>query len=169
MAMTTQPKLVGQAAPDWTLPATDGKTCQLSEVAGPNGTVIAFICNHCPYVQAIVEPLRTAADTLQAEGIPVFGIMSNNYDFVAADSPENMQSFAAENGLTFPYLVDEDQSVAKAYDAICTPDIFGFAADRSMQYRGNVETLVTAMQSIRETGVGPSHYAASSGSSIKWR
>lgn len=159
-------------APDFSLPdVVTGDTITLAEQDLGRGFVVMFICNHCPYVQAITEQLREVSDILQAEGVPVFAIMSNNFEFVTDDSPEHMQAFAAEHGFTFPYLVDEDQSVAKAYDAICTPDIMGFAPDRTMQYRGHMDGLQAAMLTIKETGAGPDtdSYSPSSGCSIKWR
>ncbi|MCG8405974.1 MAG: redoxin domain-containing protein [Phycisphaerales bacterium] len=95
--------------------------------------------------------------------------MSNNYEFVKEDSPDNMKAFAEEHGFSFPYLVDEDQSVAKAYGAVCTPDIFGFNGEGKMQYRGNSEGLLAAMEQIAENGTGPAKQSASQGCSIKWK
>ena len=102
----------------------------LADVKGENGLVVAFICNHCPYVQAIVDRFVEDAKALQAEGIGVVAINSNDYRYVPDDSPPMMKRFAAQHGFSFPYLVDEDQSVGKAYGAVCTPDFFGFDADR---------------------------------------
>ena len=146
-----------------------GEMISLKDFDLSNGFVVAFICNHCPYVQAVIKQLVSVAGTLQRKHIPVFAIMSNNYAFVETDSPEYMKVFATEYGFTFPYLVDEDQSVAKAYDAVCTPDLFGFAGDRTMQYRGSIDTLEIAMIQIKETGKGPADYGASQGCSIKWK
>jgi len=171
--------LLSTPAPDPTFIAPDfslrdvitDEVMTLSEQDLSRGFVVMFICNHCPYVQAIIEQIRTTTDTLASAGIPTFAIMSNNYEFVTEDSPDNMRTFAAEHGLTFPYLVDEDQSVAKAYGAVCTPDIAGFNAERMQQYRGTIDSLEVAMLSIKETGQGPSPdtYGPSSGCSIKWK
>jgi peroxiredoxin len=157
-------------APDFSLTdVVSGQTVSLYDQDLTQGFVVAFICNHCPYVQAIIEQFSADATELQSMDIPVFAVMSNNYAFVTGDSPEHMKTFATEHDFTFPYLVDEDQSVAKAYDAICTPDIFGFNADKCMQYRGHADGLKAAMMQIKDTGVGPSDYRASSGCSIKWK
>ena len=146
-----------------------GKEVSLKDTDTSKGFVAAFICNHCPYVQAMIEQFVETADKLQGQGIPVFAIMSNNYDFVKEDSPENMKTFASEHDFSFPYLVDEDQSVAKAYGAVCTPDIFGFNSEGKMQYRGNSEGLLAAMEQIAETGTGSEKQTASQGCSIKWK
>jgi len=140
-----------------------------------------FICNHCPYVKAIADRLAQDAKTLQADGINVLAVMSNDYLSYAADSPENMQKFANQHGFTFPYLVDENQSVGKAYNAVCTPDFFGFNKDGKLQYRGRLDSaamgdptnrvpeLLLAMRQVAETGEGPKDQTPSMGCSIKWR
>ena len=107
-----------------------GNPYSLEKQLGDKGLLIAFICNHCPYVQAVIGRLVADAQTLQKEGINVLAIMSNDYRYVPADSPDNMKKFARQHGFTFPYLVDENQSVGKAYGAVCTPDFFGFNAPR---------------------------------------
>lgn len=153
----------------------------MSDHLGEKGLLIAFICNHCPYVIAITE--RLAADTaeLMAEGINVLAVMSNDYRSYPADSPENMLRFAKQHGFEFPYLIDEDQSVGKAYGAVCTPDFFGLNRSGELQYRGRLDDarmgnsagrkreLVDAMRQIAETERGPKEQAASMGCSIKWR
>jgi peroxiredoxin len=170
----------GWKAPDFTLQDPDGSSFTLSEQLGENGLLIAFICNHCPYVQAIADRLATDTAELMEEGINVLAVMSNDYRNVPADSPANMKLFAERHGFTFPYLVDEDQSVGKAYGAVCTPDFFGFNKDGELQYRGRLDDakmadlahrtreLVDAMRQIAETGNGPRQQTPSMGCSIKW-
>ncbi len=145
------------------------------------GLLVAFICNHCPYVKAIADRLAKDAKVLQDNGIGVLAVMSNDYQTYSADAPELMTQFAAHFGFTFPYLVDEDQSVARAYDAVCTPDFFGLNAQGELQYRGRfddalmgdasnrVPELRDAMLQIAETGEGPKRQTATMGCSIKWR
>jgi len=170
----------GWQAPDFTLQDPDGKSYTLSEQLGDKGLLIAFICNHCPYVQAIAERLAADARELQAQGINVLAVMSNNYHSVPADSPQNMKKFAQQYGFTFPYLIDEDQSVGQAYNAVCTPDFFGFNQLGELQYRGRLDDvgrgnsnnrnkeLLNAMLQISTTGQGPKEQVASMGCSIKW-
>jgi len=171
----------GWKAPDFTLKTPTGESVTLSERLGDRGLLIAFICNHCPYVVAIAERLAADAKTLQDEGIQVLAVMSNDYRDYAADAPPQMETFAARYGFAFPYLVDEDQSVGKAYRAVCTPDFFGFNRDGGLQYRGRLDDagrgdgggrtpeLLNAMRAIAETGNGPSEQTPSMGCSIKWR
>ncbi|MEM7778634.1 MAG: thioredoxin family protein, partial [Pseudomonadota bacterium] len=168
--------------PTFTLPATDGKAYSFGDIAGPKGTLIMFICNHCPYVLAILNKIERDARDLQALGIGVAAICSNDAATYPADSFENMKRMAAERGFSFPYLHDEDQSVARAYDAVCTPDFFGFNADSGLQYRGRLDAsraapveeamsrdLFEAMRMVAETGSGPKDQIPSMGCSIKWR
>lgn len=171
----------GWKAPDFRLPATDGRTVSLTDVRGTRGTLIVFICNHCPYVKAIVPRLVRDAEELQAHGIGVVAICSNDARAYPADSFDNMKAFAEAHGFTFPYLHDESQEVARAYDAVCTPDFFGFDAADELQYRGRLDesrtTLVPdarrelyeAMSAVAETGQGPRDQTPSMGCSIKWR
>ena len=171
----------GWKAPDFTLSDPDGKSFKMSDHLGDKGLLIAFICNHCPYVQAIAGRLAADTDELMAEGINVPAIMSNDYTYVPSDSPPNMKRYASQSGWNFPYLVDEDQSVGKAYGAVCTPDFFGFNAQGELQYRGRLDDarmdnaadrnreLVLAMRQIAETGRGPDQQTPSMGCSIKWR
>ena len=170
----------GQKVPVFNLPDPDGKTYSLENVMGENGLLVAFICNHCPYVQAIIDRLVEDAKTLQEEGIGVVAIMSNDYTYVASDSPPNMKKFAAQHGMTFPYLVDETQEVGKAFGAVCTPDFFGYNADGELQYRGRLDDsgrgdasnrtpeLLNAMRQVAKTGNGPEAQTPSMGCSIKW-
>jgi len=171
----------GWKAPDFRLPATDGKTWSLADVRGPKGTLVVFICNHCPYVKAIVPRLVRDARDLQAAGIGVAAVNANDASAYPEDSFDNMKAFAAKHGFTFPYLHDESQEVARAYDAVCTPDFFGFNANDELQYRGRLDesktTLVPdarrelyeAMMAVARTGQGPREQIPSMGCSIKWR
>ena len=171
----------GWKAPDFTLKDPDGKEFTMSDHLGEKGLLIAFICNHCPYVLAIAERLANDTNELMDEGINVLAVMSNDYTYVPADSPQNMKRFAAEYGFKFPYLVDETQEVGKAYDAVCTPDFFGLNKHGELQYRGRLDDarmdnaqerereLLIAMRMIAETGKGPEKQTPSMGCSIKWR
>jgi len=172
----------GWKAPDFRLPATDGRTCSLSDISGPKGTLVMFICNHCPYVIAVIDRIVRDAGALQALGIGVAAICANDASAYPEDSFENMKAFARANGFTFPYLHDESQTVARAYDAVCTPDFFGFDADLGLQYRGRLDAsrkeagpddlkreLYEAMKGVAETGHGPAQQTPSMGCSIKWK
>lgn len=170
----------GWKAPDFTLQDPDGKSYTMSEQLGEKGLLIAFICNHCPYVQAIADRFADDVRELQKEGINVLAVMSNDYRYVAADSPPYMKKFGIKHNFSFPYLVDKNQSVGHAYNAVCTPDFFGFNKDGELQYRGRLDNaamgktknrtkeLVNAMKQIAKTGRGPEHQKASIGCSIKW-
>lgn len=170
----------GWQAPDFTLFTADGVEHNLTDSIGENGLLIAFICNHCPYVKAIADRLVADVKELQREGINVVAVMSNDYRYVPADSPENMLEFSQHYGFTFPYLVDEKQVVGKAYGAVCTPDFFGFNNKAELQYRGRLDSaglsnskdrvreLVNAMKLIAKTSVGPEKQVPSMGCSIKW-
>ena len=172
----------GWKAPDFSLPGTDGKTYTLADIKGPKGTLVVFICNHCPYVKAVLDRIVRDAVELQALGVGVIAISANDPAAYAEDSFDNMGVVAAENGFTFPYVYDEPQDVARAYDAVCTPDFFGFNADLELQYRGRLDSsrqqpaspdtrreLFEAMSAIAETGQGPAEQIPSMGCSIKWR
>ena len=171
----------GWKAPEFTLKDPDGKAFTMSEQLGDEGLLIAFICNHCPYVQAIAERFADDVRELQAEGINVLAVMSNDYRFVQADNPSYMKKFAARYGFTFPYLVDETQEIGRTYGAVCTPDFFGFNKSGELQYRGRLDDarmgnpagrkreLVDAMKQIAVTGQGPRQQIPSMGCSIKWR
>lgn len=182
MASTPPPAELGIAAPDFELPATDGRNYRLADVAGEKGTVIVFICNHCPYVKAIAERMAADAAVLKAEGIGFAAVCSNDAEEYPEDSFEDMKLFAERHRFGFPYLHDETQAVARAYDAVCTPDFFGLAADGTIQYRGRLDAgrkdpppagarrdLVEAMREIARTGKGPAEQAPSMGCSIKWK
>lgn len=172
----------GWKAPDFRLPDTSGRLWSLDDIRGPKGLLIMFICNHCPYVQAILDRLQRDAEALMDLGIGVAAISSNDVASYPEDSPANMARLAAERGFRFPYLFDETQAVAKAYDAVCTPDFFGFNAECQLQYRGRLDAsgrtpgpadarreLYEAMLSVAETGQGPRDQIASMGCSIKWK
>jgi peroxiredoxin len=169
-------------APDFTLKNIDGKQVSLEDVEGINGTLVMFICNHCPYVKGIMDRLPRTARELQAQGIGVVAIMANDTVNYPDDSYENMQKFARAHDFSFPYLIDETQEVAKAYGAVCTPDFFGFNKDSELQYRGRLDSagknpetpettpeLLEAMHQIAKTGIGPTTQASSMGCNIKWK
>lgn len=180
MLLDTPKVQTGWKAPEFTLADPDGNTFTMSEHLGERGLLIAFICNHCPYVQAIADRLAEDFRALQAEGINVLAVMSNDYSYVEIDSPPFMKQFAKQHGFSFPYLVDEDQTVGKAYGAVCTPDFFGFNKHGELQYRGRLDDarmgnpqnrsreLVNAMRHIANTGKGPEIQHPSMGCSIKW-
>ncbi len=182
MALTPTPICdFGWRAPDFSLEGVDGKTYSLADVRGPKGTLVMFICNHCPYVKSISGRLAEQVAELQKIGIGAIAIMANDTDSYPADSFDNMKRFAEENGFTFPYVIDRTQEVARNYDAVCTPDFFGFNAQDELQYRGRLDEskttlvpdarkdLVLAMTQVAETGQGPQDQIASMGCSIKWR
>jgi len=170
MLLSTPPFNPNIIAPDFSLrDVIAGNTISLSEQDTSKGFVVAFICNHCPYVLEIITEFVVTAKKLEEEGVKVFAVMSNNYDFVELDSPDNMKIFAEENNFSFPYLVDEDQSVAKNYGAVCTPDFFGFNAEGYMQYRGCLQDLEQVMIEIAENGNVEMKQMPSKGCSIKWR
>lgn len=172
----------GWKAKDFRLKGIDGRTYTLAEARGPKGLLVMFICNHCPYVQAIVDRLVRDVRALQAHGVGAIAVMSNDFEQYPEDSPDNMRAFAATHHFTFPYVIDRTQEVARAYDAVCTPDFFGFNHQLELQYRGRLDSsgrepgspdarreLYEAMVAIAETGKGPRQQVTSMGCSIKWR
>jgi peroxiredoxin len=182
MAMLQTAPHLGVKAPTFKLPATDGKTYSLDQVAGKNGTVVAFICNHCPYVRAVVGRMVADARALAGEGIGFVAISSNDVKSHPDDSFPNMKLFAEKHGFPFPYLYDESQQVARAYDAACTPEFFGIGKDGTIQYRGRLDEgrtdqprpgakreLIEAMRTIAKSGVGPGTQIPAVGCSIKWK
>lgn len=182
MAITPPPLVLDLPAPSFSLPGTDGRTYSLDDVAGPRGTVIVFICNHCPYVKAVIDRMVDDAMSLLAEGIGIAAICSNDAAAYPEDGFERMKAFDEAHDLPFPYLHDEDQSVARAYGAVCTPDYFGYDAHRQLKYRGRLDEgrtsppppnarreLVEAMIRIAETGQAPADQVPSMGCSIKWK
>ncbi|WP_193170490.1 thioredoxin family protein [Nisaea nitritireducens] len=171
----------GWTAPDFRLKGIDGAEHSLADLRGPNGTLVMFICNHCPYVKAIAGKIARDTAKLAPLGIASVAIMSNDTDAYPADSFDNMIRFAATHKFTFPYLIDETQQVARAYDAVCTPDFFGFDSGLGLQYRGRMDEsgaspvegarrdLFEAMKLVAKTGHGPQDQIASMGCSIKWK
>jgi len=171
----------GWKAVDFSLMDADGRAYNLEDVRGPKGTLIMFICNHCPYVRAVADRIARDVRDLQAKGIGAVAIMPNDHRHYPEDAPAKMKSFAKQHGFTFPYVIDETQEVARSYDAVCTPDFFGFNADLELQYRGRLDAsrrevvegasreLYEAMCQVAETGRGPEQQIASMGCSIKWR
>lgn len=172
----------GWKAPDFSLPGTDGRTWTLSDVMGENGVVVAFICNHCPYVLAVLDRIQRDARDLAPLDIGFVAICSNDAAAYPEDDFDHMIAMAKERGFSFPYLHDADQSVARAYDAACTPDFFGLNARGELQYRGRIDAsgrapgpegsrrdLFEAMRQVAETGEGPREQVPSMGCSIKWK
>ncbi len=172
----------GWKAPPFTLPATDGKTYSLEALRGPNGTLVMFICNHCPYVKAVIDRIVRDCNELRELGVGAVAISANDAVHYPEDSFANMRRFAEAHRFGFPYLYDESQDVARAYDAVCTPDFFGFNADLALQYRGRLDAsrkeaapgdvrrdLFEAMRQIAKTGEGPREQIPSIGCSIKWK
>ncbi len=172
----------GWKAPLFTLRGVDGKAYSLEQLRGPNGTLVMFICNHCPYVKAVIDRIVRDVDELRPLGINAVAISSNDVVHYPEDSFDNMQRFAEAHRFSFPYLYDESQAVARAYDAACTPDFFGFNANLELQYRGRLDAsgrepagpdvrreLFEGMQQIAQTGEGPRAQTPSIGCSIKWK
>jgi peroxiredoxin len=172
----------GWKAIDAQLTGTDGQRRSILDCAGPNGLVVAFICNHCPYVKAVIDRVVRDARDLEPLGIGFVAVNANDSTTYPEDSFDGMKGFAAAHEFPFPYLHDEDQTVARAYDAVCTPDFFGFNRDMELQYRGRLDAsrkeaggedlrrdLFEAMRQIAETGQGPREQIPSMGCSIKWK
>jgi len=171
----------GWQAPEFELKATDGKTYTLQNVAGENGLVVMFICNHCPYVQAILDKIIRDMNELKKNGVNAIAIMSNDANEYPEDSLENMKKLAEEKTFPFPYVIDETQTIAKSYGAVCTPDFFGFNRDLKLQYRGRLDDsgmssnpnterdLFNAMMQISQLDRGPRIQEPSIGCSIKWK
>jgi peroxiredoxin len=171
----------GERAHDFTLPGTDGARHSLADLRGPKGTLIVFMCNHCPYVKAVIDRLIRDANELKSLGVNTVAICSNDGERYPADSFENMKRWAEEKRFPFPYLHDETQEVAHAYGAVCTPDFFGYNDRLQLQYRGRLDAskttlvpdarreLFEAMRQVAETGRGPQEQVPSLGCSIKWK
>jgi peroxiredoxin len=182
MALGASDIVLGVPAPDFSLPATDGRTYALNDVAGEKGAVIVFICNHCPYVKAVIGRLAADARVLMREGVGFVAICSNDAENYPEDSFPRMREFAKRHDFPFPYLHDETQTIARAYGAVCTPDFFGFDRDRRLRYRGRLDEgrttppppgarreLLEAMRAVAAGGLAPADQVPSIGCSIKWK
>ena len=182
MLQDTPDVTFGTPPPDFALKDPSGATYTLADVMGPNGLLIAFICNHCPYVVDVMPRLAADIPALKDAGIGVICINANDYAAYPADAPDKMPGFAGQFNLSAPYVVDEDQSIARACGAVCTPDFFGYGKDTGLQYRGRLDDvpmrgdasnrdaeLLSAMHMVATTGKGPAEQVASMGCSIKWR
>ena len=172
----------GLPAVDFDLPGTDGRRHTLADCRGPNGLLVMFICNHCPFVKAVSDRIVRDCRELATLGVGSVAIMSNDAAAYPEDSFDNMVLLAQRLDFPFPYLHDETQAVARAYGAVCTPDFFGYNSKLELQYRGRLDAsgrnpappdapreLFAAMRRIAETGQGPCEQSASIGCSIKWR
>jgi peroxiredoxin len=171
----------GEEAKDFNLKSIENKQVSLSDIQGENGTLVMFICNHCPYVKAIIKDLVDDVKFLEGLGVKSVGIMSNDIKNYPDDSFDNMISFSKLNNFSFPYLIDETQKIAKAYGAVCTPDFFGYNKNLELQYRGRIRELKNlkpvrkgesdlkiAMELVAKTGKGPVNQIPSMGCNIKW-
>jgi peroxiredoxin len=168
---------------DFSLKDSQGALYHLADCQGPKGLLVMFICNHCPYVKAILPQLVEDTRQLMSIGIGCVAIMANNYEDYTEDSPEHMAEIAQQLQFPFPYLIDETQAIGKAYGAVCTPDFFGYNQELKLQYRGRFAAnkggpspvgdakreLLLAMQQIAKTGQGPREQTPSMGCSIKWK
>jgi peroxiredoxin len=173
----------GWQASGFELDGTDGKRHKLADVRGSKATLVAFICNHCPYVMATIDDLVQDCAALAADGVGAIAVMPNDTDSYPDDSFDKMRAFAAAHRFGFPYVIDRDQSVARAYGAACTPDFFGFDGDLKLRFRGRMYEMVgglkkkpgaahelrDSMRQIAATGQGPADQTPSMGCSIKWR
>ena len=171
----------GEKAKNFNLLSTEKKKISLDMVKGDNGTLVMFICNHCPYVKAIISDIVEDVKFLENLGIKSVAIMSNDVKNYPDDSFENMISFSKLHNFSFPYLIDDTQKIAKDYDAVCTPDFFGYNKNLELQYRGRIRELKdlkpvtqgdsdlrTAMKLIAKSGKGPKNQIPSMGCNIKW-
>ena len=179
-ALTTPVCEFGWKAQNFSLLSTSNEIVELNKARGQNGTLIMFICNHCPYVVSALDEIIFEALELIKNDIAVIAISSNDVSTHPDDSFENMQALSVDKKLPFPYLYDKTQEVAKTYDAACTPDFFGFNSELSLQYRGRLNNkrespneirreLYSAMIEIAKTGKGPREQIPSMGCSIKWK
>ena len=182
MALTKTPICdFGKKADNFELKSTDNKIISLNDAKGENGTLIMFICNHCPYVLAVIKNVVEDCKDLGNDGIKSIAIMSNDPKRYEEDSFDNMIKFSKNHNFNFPYVIDETQEVAKTYGAVCTPDFFGYNRDLELQYRGRIRELkdlkpvsvgesdlLNAMKMIAETGKGPQNQIPSMGCNIKW-
>jgi len=180
-SLTTPSPAMGTPASSFALLGVDGATHSLASARGPNGVVVMFICNHCPYVKAVIDRIVRDMAELRQHGVGAIAVMSNDVTAYPEDSFPNMKAFAQRHGITFPYVIDETQEVARAYGAVCTPDFFGFDRDLKLVYRGRLDAsgrspdpaarreLFEAMREVALTGRTAALQTASVGCSIKWR
>ncbi len=171
----------GWKAVDFDLEGVDGRRYSLADVRGENGTLVMFICNHCPYVKSVIDRIARDVAELKSHGVGAIAIMVNDTEEYPDDSFENMKRWSEEKNFPFPYVIDPTQRIGREYDAVCTPDFFGFNADDELQYRGRLDEsrteavpnarrdLFEAMVEVARTGSGPRDQIASMGCSIKWR
>ncbi len=171
----------GLKAPGFCLPDTDGSDYRPQDLMGENGLLVMFICNHCPYVKAVIDKIVRDTKELESHGVRSVAIMSNDPNEYSEDSPSNMKKVAKKYKFPFPYLYDETQEAARAYGAVCTPDFFGYNNKYKLQYRGRLDAsgmrhvkgarrdLYHAMVCVARTGRGPEEQVPSIGCSIKWR
>jgi peroxiredoxin len=178
----TMTREFGWRADEFELEGTDGTKHRLADLKGPKGTLVMFICNHCPYVKAVIADVVKDAAALAADGVNSVAVMPNDTEKYPSDSFDNMKAFAREHGFGFPYLIDRTQAVARSYGAVCTPDFFGFDKDLKLKYRGRMyamegglkpkagakRELLDAMRQIAKTGEAPKDQTPSMGCSIKW-
>lgn len=172
---------LGSPAPPFSLPDPDGTIVSIDDFSDAPALLVMFICNHCPYVKAVLDRIIRDARELKDQRIGSIAIMSNDAKAYPEDSFDNMKRLAEEKQLPFPYVIDETQDVARAYGAVCTPDFFGYNKDLGLQYRGRLDAsktmpipnaireLYEAMVQVAETGRGPEHQTPSMGCSIKWK
>ena len=171
----------GKKAETFKLKSTNGSIISLDDIRGENGTLVMFICNHCPYVKAVINDIVQDCNSLSKIGVKSVAICSNDVVNYPEDSFEKMQKFSKENKFCFPYLHDENQDVAKKYNAVCTPDFFGYNGKLELQYRGRIRELkdlkpvssgesdlMKAMTEIAKSGNGPREQTSSMGCNIKW-
>ena len=182
MALTKTPICdFGKKADNFELKSIDNKIISLNDAKGENGTLIMFICNHCPYVLAVINNVVEDCKELENDGIKSIAIMSNDPKRYEEDSFDNMVKFSKNHNFNFPYVIDETQKVAKTYGAVCTPDFFGYNKDLELQYRGRIRELKNlkpidngeselnkAMKMIAKSNKGPEEQFPSMGCSIKW-
>lgn len=180
MPVNASNKELDSLAPEFNLISTDGKYYHIEDIMGKNGFLIVFICNHCPYVIKIINRFVKEVEQLEKIGVSTVAIMSNDVNSYPEDSFDNMKKFSKKNNFNFPYLYDETQNVAKSYNAICTPDFFGYNKDKILKYRGRLDSgvlesnknikrdLFYAMELISKTNNGPEKQFNSFGCSIKW-
>jgi peroxiredoxin len=172
----------GEMIKDFSLMSTENKKISLSDIQGTKGTLVMFICNHCPYVQAIITETVKVALEIKKLGIQSVAIMSNDTNNYPEDSFDNMKLFSKKHKFSFPYLIDETQEIAKSFGAVCTPDFFGYNGKGELQYRGRIRKLnhltpimegeselLSAMKLIADTGQGPKEQIPSMGCNIKWK